>query len=119
MSTSTPVSAACTVTFIAARTAPSPSRTGTATDRTPGASSSSASAQPRARTVRSSAANSSGVGRGKPGSPERLGSARTASSSSGPRAASSTLPWEVCGAGNRVPMSTRSAMIFGTDTRAT
>ena len=44
------VSAAWTVTFIAARTAPSPSRTGTATERTPGASSSSANAQPRART---------------------------------------------------------------------
>ena len=46
------VSAACTVTFMAARTAPAPSRTGTATDRMPGASSSSASAHPRARTVR-------------------------------------------------------------------
>jgi NAD(P)-dependent dehydrogenase (short-subunit alcohol dehydrogenase family) len=48
------VSAACTVTFIAARVAPVPSRTGTAAERTPGASSSSASAQPRARTSVSS-----------------------------------------------------------------
>ena len=36
--------------FIAACTSPWPSRTGTAIDRTPGASSSSAIAQPRART---------------------------------------------------------------------
>src|SRR3954471_19143420 len=49
-SRSVEVSAACTVTFMAARTAPIPSRTGTATERTPGASSSSARAHPRART---------------------------------------------------------------------
>jgi IclR family pca regulon transcriptional regulator len=27
--------------------------------------------------------------------------------------------WDVCRAGNRVPMTTRRVMIFGTDTRAT
>ena len=47
-SVATLVSAACTVTSIAAGTPPSPSRTGTATERIPGASSSSASAQRRA-----------------------------------------------------------------------
>ena len=53
------------------------------------------------------------------GSPDRLGSARVGATRSGGSAASNTLPWDVCAAGNRVPMSTRSAMIFGTDTRAT
>ena len=38
---------------------------------------------------------------------------------SGGSAASKTLPCEVWVAGNRVPMSTRSAMSFGTATRAT
>ncbi len=51
--------------------------------------------------------------------PDRLGSASTRSASSGGRPASSTLPSEVCIAGNLVPMVTASAMIFGTATLAT
>ena len=66
------VSAACTVTFIAARTLPVASRTGAATDRTPGASSSSASAHPWARTRTSSALRAATDGAGRGGSPERL-----------------------------------------------
>ena len=51
--------------------------------------------------------------------PDRLGSASTRSASPGGRAASSTLPSEVCIAGNRVPIVTARAMIFGTATLAT
>ena len=53
------------------------------------------------------------------GSPDRDGISRVRSSSSGDSAESRTLPCEVCGAGNTVPMSTRNVMIFGTETRAT
>ena len=53
------------------------------------------------------------------GSPAWLGCASVGASRSGGSAASSTLPCEVCAAGKRVPISTRSAMIFGTETRAT
>jgi hypothetical protein len=119
-SVSTVVSDAFTVTFRAARTAPSPSRTGAATERIPGASSSSASAQPRARTVRSSCwTSASGRSRAYGGRPAWLGCARTAVSAVSSSAASSTLPCEVRTAGNLVPMVTRSVMIFGTATRAT
>ena len=104
---------------MAARTAPVPSRTGAAIDRMPGASSSSARAQPRARMVHSSSPNARGSRGRKRGSPERLGWASTSASSSGPRAASRTLPCEVYGAGNRVPISTRSVISLGTATRAT
>ena len=51
--------------------------------------------------------------------PERLGTASTAVSSAGVRAASSTLPIEVATAGNRVPMVTASVTILGTATRDT
>ena len=122
-SVSTLVSAAWTVTFMAARTAPVPSRTGTATERTPGASSSSARAHPRARTWASSSWSCSpNPPRRRPmyaGNPAWLGCASVGPSRSGGSAASSTLPCEVCAAGKRVPISTRSAMIFGTETRAT
>src|SRR5689334_15044670 len=113
------VSAACTVTFIAARTVPDPSLTGTATERTPGASSSSASAQPRALISASSSRSGPAWRPIYGGSPDRLGWASTAATWSGGSAASSTLPCEVCTAGNRVPMSTRSAISLGTETRAT
>ena len=53
------------------------------------------------------------------GRPDWLGTARVGATSSGGSAASSTLPCEVCAAGKRVPISTRRAMIFGTETRAT
>src|ERR1700744_6796355 len=118
-SVATLVSAACTVTFMAARTSPQPSRTGTATERMPGASSSSARAQPRARTVRSSSSMACWPGSAVGGRPERLGSASVAASVAASSAASSTLPWEVCQAGNRVPITTRSVMILGTETRDT
>ncbi len=51
--------------------------------------------------------------------PERVGSASTASSSRGVSSASSTLPSEVCRAGNRVPICTESPTILGTAARAT
>ena len=53
------------------------------------------------------------------GSPDRLGWASTAATWSAGRAASSTLPCEVCAAGKCVPISTRSAISLGTETRAT
>ena len=95
MSVSTLVSAACTVTFMAATTRPSSSRSGAATERIPGASCSSVRAHPWARTSRSTASSSARSGCQRAGTPARLGSARTASSSSGARPASSTLPREV------------------------
>ena len=107
------------MTFIAARTSPDPSRTGAATERTPGASSSSARAHPWARTRVSSRCRSFSDRSGAGGSPDRDGSATTPATSDSGRAASSTFPCDVRSAGNRVPMSTRSAMIFGTATRAT
>ena len=48
-----------------------------------------------------------------------MGSASTRSSSSGGSAASWTFPSDVGSAGNRVPICTASATIFGTATRAT
>jgi hypothetical protein len=51
--------------------------------------------------------------------PDRLGMASTPGTPAGSSAASSTLPCEHTTAGNRVPTSTRSVMIFGTATLAT
>ncbi len=51
--------------------------------------------------------------------PDLDGSASTRSASASGSAASSTLPSEVCIAGNLVPMVTASVTIFGTATRAT
>ncbi len=118
-STSSGVSAACELTLSAAITVPSPSRSGTATDLMPGASCSSVSAQPRARTSRSAAPRSAASGCHRGVMPDLDGSASTRSASAGGSAASSTLPSEVCIAGNRVPIVTASVTIFGTATRAT
>src|SRR4051812_21945972 len=119
MSVSTEVSAAWTVTLMAATTLPSPSRTPVATERMPGARSWSARAQPFARTSRSAASRSAAAGCQRAAMPDRDGSARTAFRAAGGRAASNTLPIEVAGAGKRVPMVTASVTIFGTATRAT
>jgi len=100
-------------------TCPSPSRSGTATDRIPGANCSSVSAQPRARTSRSTAARSAASGCQRGVMPDRLGSASTRSASAWGSAASSTLPSEVGIAGKRVPTVTASVTILGTATRAT
>ena len=51
--------------------------------------------------------------------PDRLASASTSAVSRSDSAASSTLPSDVCIAGNRVPIVTRRATILGTATRAT
>ena len=99
---STVVSAAFTVTFIAARTAPVPSRNGTAIDRMPGASTSSASAQPLARTIISSLATSSGSRGKKGGRPARLSSAMTAATWPGSDPSSLRHRGGLLGAGDKV-----------------
>ena len=65
------------------------------------------------------AARSSGPGCHRAVIGDRLGSASTRSAASGGSPASSTLPSEVCIAGNLIPIVTASAMIFGTATLAT
>ncbi len=100
-------------------TCPSPSRSGAATERIPGASSSSVSAQPRARTSRRTSARCCAECWNRAAIPDRLGSASTCPAASGGSAASRTLPSEVGMAGNRVPIVTARATIFGTATLAT
>ena len=72
--------------------------------------------------ARVSASSSRSCPSGRPiygGRPDRLGWASAAATWSGGSAASSTFPCEVCAAGKWVPISTRSAISLGTETRAT
>ena len=106
------------MTFIAAAVRPVRSRTGAAIERMPSDSSSSDSAQPRSRISASDSSSSDRDSTTRGITPDADGSASTSSSSAGSRSASSTRPIDVAAAGNRVPMCTEMAMIFGTGTRA-
>ena len=108
------VSAACTVTFIAAAVRPDRSRTGAAIERMPSESSSSDSAQPRSRISASDSSSSVRDSTTRGMTLDADGVASTSSSVAGSRSASNTSPIDVAVAGKRVPICTEMAMILGT-----
>ena len=119
VSVSIEVSAACTVTFIAADGPTVAVADGAAIDRMPTESSSSDSAHPRSRIsarISSSSARDRRDARDD-ARPRRGGRARRRARR-GARSASSTWPIDVASAGNGCRSRPTRAMIFGTGTRA-